>query len=298
MPVTDRAGASIFWDERGEGEVVLLVHGGLFDPMTGERFWVTPGVVSELVAAGYRVLTPDRRFSPGRTTADFATHSWESEADDLVAVLDAAGVERAHLVAGSSGCSVIARLALRHPERVATLLLCWPGVSTTATTVAAFERSAAAVERDGTGGYLDMLRRQDVPRPGEKRPGFPFGFALLHDRRTATSFLAYSGADAARIFRETAADMIPGDPIRGLSPDDAVRLGTSGIPIHVMPAEPEDLYHMRANAIALRDAIPGAMLTRGFPVTPSRFFAQVREEFAAELKHLIRLDHRRSGDTT
>jgi pimeloyl-ACP methyl ester carboxylesterase len=290
MPTIDRPGAMIFWDERGEGDAVLLVHGGLFDPMTGERFWITPGVADDLATAGYRVLTPDRRFSPGRTTAGFAAHSWDVEADDMVAVLDAAGVERAHLVGGSSGCSVIARLALRHPERVATLVLCWPGVSTTIASLASFERSAVAVEHDGTAAYLDRLRRDDVPRPGEERPGFPYGFALLHDRRTANSFLAHSGADAARIIRETAAAMIPGDPIRGLTREDAARLGSSGIPIHVMPAEPEDPYHLRANAFALRDAIPGASLTAGFPVTPSRFFPDVHESFAMELQRVMRID--------
>ncbi len=115
MPTVDQSGSTIVWDERGDGEAVLLVHGGLFDPMTGERFWTLPGVVDDLANAGYRVLTIDRRFSPGRTTADFASHSWDVEADDLASVLDATDVGRAHVVAGSNGCSAAARLALRHP---------------------------------------------------------------------------------------------------------------------------------------------------------------------------------------
>ncbi|HYI13788.1 MAG TPA: alpha/beta hydrolase [Thermomicrobiales bacterium] len=294
MPVTDRADASIFWEERGDGEAILLVHGGLFDPMTGERFWTTPGVTDDLAATGYRVLVPDRRYSPDRTTASFAAHNWDIEADDLAAILNATGVERAHVVAGSNGCSAATRLALRHPERVATLVLCWPAAPTTAATLASFEQSAAAVERDGTASYLDALRRDGVPRPGEERPGFPFGFALLHDHRTASSFLTQTGTAAARIFRETAAALLPGDPIRGLTRDDAARLGSNGFPIYVMPAEPEDPYHLRAVAHALRAAIPGATLTRGFPVTTSRFFAAVGESFALELQPLLRLN---DGDT-
>lgn len=283
MPTTNRPGASIVWDERGNGEAVLLVHGGLFDPMTGERFWTTPGVTDDLADAGFRVLVPDRRYSPGRTSADFGVLNWQIEADDLAAVIDGAGVERAHVVAGSNGCSVAAWLALRYPERVATLILCWQGALTTVALEASFERSAAAVERDGTAIYLDTLRRDGVPRPGEERPGFPYGFALLHDRLTATSFLAHSGDEAARIFRGTAA-MLPGDPLRGLTRETAARLGSSGIPIYVMPAEPEDPYHPRSASLALRDAIPGATLTRGFPVTPSRFFSGVRKEFGAQLR--------------
>jgi pimeloyl-ACP methyl ester carboxylesterase len=293
MPTIDRPGATIFWEERGDGEGVLLVHGGLFDPMTGERFWTIPGVTDDLAASGYRVLTPDRRYSPGRTTSDFAAHTWDTEADDLAAILDAAGVDRAHVIAGSNGCSAAARLALRHPKRVATLVFCWPTAPTTTASMASFEQSAAAIERDGPAAYLDALRRDGVPRPGEERPGFPYGFAFLHDRRTAASFLAQTGAEAARIFRETAAALLPGDPIRGLTREDAAILANSGIPTHVMPAEPEDPYHLRAVANALHVAIPGATLTRGFPVTPSRFFAAVREEFSAELQQLMRLAHHR-----
>lgn len=291
MPAIARVDATLWWEERGSGQAVLLVHGGLFDPMTGERFWTAPGVVADLAAAGYRVLVPDRRYSPGRTTAEFGPHNWDIEADDLTTILDAAGVEQAHIVAGSNGCSAAARLALRHPERVTTLALCWPAAPTAAAMRASFERSAAAVEHDGATAYLDSLRRDGVPRPGEERPGFPFGFALLHDRRTANSFVACSGADAARIFRQTATALLPGDPIRGLTRDDATRLGTSAIPIHIMPAEPEDPYHLRAAAHALHDAIPGATLTRGFPITPSRFFAETRQGFAMEMQRLMRRDN-------
>jgi len=289
MPTIDQQEATIFWDDRCVGDAVLLIHGGLFDPMTGERFWANPGVVEDLVNAGHRVLTPDRRFSPGRTSADFARHSWDIEASDLIAILDAAGVERASVVAGSNGCSAAAVLALRYPERVTHLVLCWPAAPTTAALLASFERSAEAVERDGPAAYLDMLRRDGVPRPGEERPGFPYGFALLHDRRTANSFLSLTGAEAAQIFRETAGAILPGDPIRGLTHDDATQLGTSGVQVHVMPAEPEDPYHLRNVAFTLRDAIPGATLTRGFPVTPSRYFPDTRADFAAELQGLIRL---------
>jgi pimeloyl-ACP methyl ester carboxylesterase len=292
MGLVEREDATIAYDERGDGEVgtILLIHGGLFDPMTGERFWVAPGVAGDLAEAGYRVIVPDRRFSPGRTSTDFRALDWEVEARDLAVVLDDAGVERAHVVGGSNGCWVAARLALRHPERIATLTLCWPGVASTAAIWEAFERSAAAVERDGPAAYLDELRRNDVPRPGEERPGYPFGFALLHDRRTAATFLALSGAEAAAVIRATAHALLPGAPLKGFGAGDAVRLGAAGFPIYVMPADPEDVYHPRSAALAARDAIPGARLTRGYPVTPSRFFAAAREGFVGELAGLLAND--------
>jgi pimeloyl-ACP methyl ester carboxylesterase len=285
MPVIERDDATLWYEHLGDqdGAAVLLIHGGLFDPMTGERFWIAPGVAGDLVAAGYRVLVPDRRFSAGRTSADFAVHTWDVEVADLAAVLDDTGVERACVVTGSNGCSVAALLALAHPARVATLVLCWPPTRTTAAFRDTFERSAAAVEASGTAAYLDELRRNDVPRPGEERPGFPFGFALLRDRRAAATFLARSGAEAARVIRATAAALLPGDPMRGMTPAGMQRLDRSGIPTFVMPAEPEDPYHPRSAALALAGALPSAVLARGHPVTPSRFFPDYRAAFAQTL---------------
>jgi len=138
MPFAPNAEAAIWYDDDGASdagearETVLLVHGGLFDPMDGARFWRAPGVVSDLVAAGYRVLTPDRRFH-GRTTTPFAAHSWAREASDLLAVVRQGGLARVHVVAGSNGCSAALRLALLAPETVASLALCWPAAPRRAT---------------------------------------------------------------------------------------------------------------------------------------------------------------------
>ena len=60
-------------------------------------------------------LSRSRRVSP----ADLGPHL-----DALMAVLDAADVERATMFAGSSGCPVAVAFAARHPDRVARLILC------------------------------------------------------------------------------------------------------------------------------------------------------------------------------
>jgi pimeloyl-ACP methyl ester carboxylesterase len=177
---------------RGQGSTALLVHGGLFDPMDGARFWIAPGVADDLAVAGYRVLTPDRRYSVGRTTSVFRPHSWDIEAADLATLLAAAGGAPAHVVAGSNGCSAAIRLALTRPECVRSLTLCWPATLDNAALLAQFERSAAFVAESGPAGYLAELRPQGLPRLGEERPGFPYGAALLRDARLASSFLAQS----------------------------------------------------------------------------------------------------------
>jgi pimeloyl-ACP methyl ester carboxylesterase len=288
MPIVETDGALLWRDERGQGESVLLVHGGLFDPMNGERFWIAPGVADELAAAGYRVLTPDRRYSVGRTTSDFRAHSWDIEAADLAASIASAGDAAAHIIAGSNGCSAAIRLALTQPERVRSLTLCWPVSPDNAALLAQFERSAAFVEATGPAGYLAELRAHGLPRPGEERPGFPYGAALLHDARLATSFLAQSPPAAAEALRATGAALLPGELLRGVARADARRLLGCGLPLAIVPPEPEDAAHTRAAAETLASALPGASVTAGVPVTPSPLFARSRADFATTLLHTLR----------
>lgn len=272
----------LFWRDEGVGEEVLLVHGGLMDPMDGDRFWGRPGVVGDLVGAGYRAIVPDRRFGGGRTRSDFVVATWEREVEDMLAVLDASGVERAHVVAGSNGCTVAARLALAAPGRVRSLALCWPGEPDNDELAELFEAGAALVERDGTAGYLALLRAAGLPRPGSaSRPAFAFGVGLLSDERLASSFLSTPAGEAARVIRASAAALLVDGVIRGVTAEDAGRLVRLGVPIAVMPGD--DRWHPPAVAVRLAQAISGATLLPSVPVAPSPVFAEHRAAFAAAL---------------
>ena len=90
------------------------MHGGLWEDMDAERFWVRPGVVGALEARGVRVLAPDRVVHP---------RSWAEEVAHLLPLLPD---EPVALVGGSNGCSVAARIAVEHPDRVGRLVLAWP----------------------------------------------------------------------------------------------------------------------------------------------------------------------------
>lgn len=74
------------------------------------------------VTPDYRVLTFDHR---GTGLSDPITRpvGMDDLVGDALAVLDAAGVERAHVHGVSLGGMVAQQLALRHPERVRSLLL-------------------------------------------------------------------------------------------------------------------------------------------------------------------------------
>ncbi|WP_433228955.1 alpha/beta fold hydrolase [Micromonospora sp. CA-248260] len=98
------------------GEVVLLLHG--FPQHGGE--W--DAVVPALHAAGLRTYAPDQRgYSPGARPTEVAGYRLPELVADAVAVLDALGVDTAHVVGHDWGAIVAWALAARHPERVRTL---------------------------------------------------------------------------------------------------------------------------------------------------------------------------------
>ncbi len=96
---------------------VLLVHGGLWEAIDADRFWVRPGVVDALRARGLSVSAPDRLHRPD---------GWRAEAEHLAASLPE---EPVVLVGGSNGCSAAVRLAAARPGTVRGLVLAWPATA-------------------------------------------------------------------------------------------------------------------------------------------------------------------------
>lgn len=76
-----------------------------------------------LAAAGWRVVRADTR-GHGDSSAPTGDCTMDDLADDVVAVLDALGVARAHYVGLSLGGMTGFGLGLRHPDRLLSLCLC------------------------------------------------------------------------------------------------------------------------------------------------------------------------------
>ena len=73
------------------------------------------------VAEGYRVIRLDNRDTGLSSKLDGIEYSLSDMADDVVAVLDAEGVGRAHLMGLSMGGMIVQRLAIDHPDRLRTI---------------------------------------------------------------------------------------------------------------------------------------------------------------------------------
>ena len=98
------------------GETVVLLHGFPQRAAAWDAVW------PPLVAAGYRVAMPDQRgYSPGARPAGRRAYRMEELVGDLAALLDALGVERAHLVGHDWGGAVAWAAAGTLPERLRTV---------------------------------------------------------------------------------------------------------------------------------------------------------------------------------
>jgi pimeloyl-ACP methyl ester carboxylesterase len=73
------------------------------------------------VAEGYRVLRLDNRDVGLSSKLEGVEYSLSDMADDVVAVLDAEGTERAHVLGVSMGGMIVQRLAIDHPDRLLTM---------------------------------------------------------------------------------------------------------------------------------------------------------------------------------
>ncbi len=99
-----------------DGIPVVLLHGFPQDATSWAR-------VSDLLgAAGCRTLAPDQRgYSPGARPPEISAYAVRHLVGDVVALLDAAGLERTHLVGHDWGGGVAWECAARHPGRFASL---------------------------------------------------------------------------------------------------------------------------------------------------------------------------------
>jgi pimeloyl-ACP methyl ester carboxylesterase len=115
VPVT---GGTLAYDEAGRGPAVILLHGAFLDRGTWD-------LQMPAFAARHRTVRYDIRPFGESTVPDQPYKT----TDDLLALMDALEIGRAHLVGHSFGGGVAIDFALVHPARVASLILVNSGVT-------------------------------------------------------------------------------------------------------------------------------------------------------------------------
>ncbi|TDN87730.1 alpha/beta hydrolase [Microbacterium sp. BK668] len=113
MPIVDVGFGPAYYETRGDGEPLLLLHGTAF----GFGGGLLAMQVADLAEAGFTVYTPDR-VGHGRTPDRDGPYSYEAMADETAAFVDTVIGQPANLVAVSEGVTVGIQVLLRRPDVV------------------------------------------------------------------------------------------------------------------------------------------------------------------------------------
>lgn len=151
-------GVTLAGEESGEGAPVVLLHG-----LTATRRYVVMGSTA-LQRSGHRVVAYDAR-AHGRSDGG-GEYSYSRLAQDLLAILDDRGIDRAMLAGASMGAHTLAAFALAHPERVAGLALITPAFDPDEDQAGRFDRwdrLAEGLRSGGVEGFVEAYDLSTVP---------------------------------------------------------------------------------------------------------------------------------------
>lgn len=155
MPLVKVGDVEIYHEIHGEGPDLLLVAG-----LGGRHeFWANQ---IDFLAQHFRVIVHDHR-GVGKSTRDKVVLGAEHMADDLIALMEALNIEKAHLVGHSTGGAIGQHIALKAPEKIDKLVLSgsWAGPDEYFTQLFAARREVLI--NCGPAAYLTMGTFLAVP---------------------------------------------------------------------------------------------------------------------------------------
>jgi 3-oxoadipate enol-lactonase len=258
MPFTDAPGFRMYYEVHGSGFPLLLINGLGSD----REEWLHQLPV---FAPHFRVVTFDNRGS-GDSATPPGLYSTALMANDTAALLAFLGIERAHVLGVSLGGMIAQEIALRHPGRVARLVLACTSPGGEASerpsreVLAAFARTPGADPGEELSRMIPYLYTERYRR---EHPGEIAAFVQRRLRRPAPA--------EAHAFQLAAA----------VGHAAADRLSVIGAPTLVITGTGDRVVPpVNSRRIAAR--IPGARIVL-LPGAPHRLFAENAEAFNREV---------------
>ena len=116
MPHIHVNGVNLYHEFHGpeDGELLIL-NNGVFMSTASWAFQLPA------LSRRHRVLAYDMR-GQGRSDHPDAPYTWDQHRQDLVALMDALGLEKAHMVGTSYGGELNLLMGIHHPERCQSLV--------------------------------------------------------------------------------------------------------------------------------------------------------------------------------
>jgi 3-oxoadipate enol-lactonase len=218
------------------------------------------------LARSYRVIAFDNR-GAGRSDKPFSPYSLEQMADDAVAVLDAAGVESAHVVGASMGGAISQLMCVQHPTRVLSLTLACTACRNQPWRRELLEHWMQTAQERGMGAMAGEAARWIMAPRSFRRLVPTFGWlGPLAMGRPAHSFVAQVRA------------------ILAADDDLADQLSRVHVPTLVVVGN-QDILTPRGDSEEIAERIPGAELVvisgaaHGFMIEHASTFNRILREF-------------------
>ena len=156
MPILDRPGAQIYYETVGNGPAVIFAHGA------GGNAAIWFNQVAHFAPEYQCVAFDHRYFARSPSTGPISVHQFR---DDLLAIMDALEIDKAHLVGQSMGGFTVLRTTLDAPDRVLSLTLsCTSGGIVNPNPTPAMKALTSASGRD-TGGIQASMSQVTRGKP-------------------------------------------------------------------------------------------------------------------------------------
>ncbi len=260
MPTVSLRDVNLYYESHGDGDPLLMIMG-----LGGSALAWEPALVAGL-ARSLRTIVYDNR-GTGRSDQPDEVYSIDGLAADAAALLDALGIERAHIFGVSMGGMIAQEFALHYPARVQTLTLgCTTAGGRNAVAAPPAAMAILIGPRDGLSD-ADLIRR-----------AWPLNYtaAYLQSHRAELEqaiVRVLTHPTPAHAYKRQLAATFKFNTYDRLPEIKAPTLVITGADDALLPAR---------NSEIIAERIPGAQL-KLVPNASHMFFNQEREAFVAAL---------------
>jgi pimeloyl-ACP methyl ester carboxylesterase len=256
MPTVDIDGIATRYEEMGDGPAILMYSPGGFDARIEQ--WSDLGVYKRIrlldhLPGKYRCILFDRREN-GQSGGRVERITWNHYVRQGAGLLDALGVDKAHIMGGCMGCCPVSAFGVALPERTLSMVHYWPvgGAKYRISSHQRFARHMAFVEENGLQAVVDLVRSHDKNFSADPRGG-PWGQPIRNSDKFAA---AYSAMDKEKYLLSVTA-MVRGlmdrDTSPGAEPEELMQLD---IPALIGPGN--DPFHATSAARYLHECLEGS----------------------------------------